>query len=289
MTTSRTYTTDAVVLRIRQLGEKDRIVSLLSREHGKIPTVAKGARRPGSRLAATTQPFTFAQFALARGRNFDIITQVVIHDTFYALHTNLLATACASCAMELLERALSERHAEPELFDLLMETLRALVAGDNGEATLRWFEMRAAALLGYQPELSACVRCGRQVEGGGSKIEDCGSNAPVQNSLFASPAPASILNHRSSIRYFSFNFGGVLCEDCRSFDLAAIRLGAGTLATLQALSNSSAEQRRHLRIADFMRGELTRVVDGWLEHRLELRLKSHQLLNEVLRPAVKEI
>lgn len=287
MNTQRNYTTDALVLRNRQLGEKDRIVSLLSREHGKIPTVAKGARRPGSRLAAPSQQFTFAQFALAKGRNFDIITQVAIHDTFYALHTNIIATACASCATELLERALSERHPEPALFDLLMETLRSLVAGDNGEVTLRWFELRAAALLGYQPELSACVRCGRE-DGQGRKI-DRGSQRPLQGDLFQSQGSrSSIINPQSSIRFFSFNFGGVLCEQCRSFDLAAIRIGAGTLETLKALINSSPEQRSRLRIADFMRGELARLVDGWLEHRLELRLKSRELLSEVLRPMVKD-
>ncbi len=257
MSNVRSYTTDAIVLRNRPLGEKDRIVSLLSREHGKIPTVAKGARRPGSRLAAPTQPFAFAQFALARGRNFDLVTQVVIHDTFHALHTNLLATACALCATELLDRALSERHPEPALFDLLRVALPTLAAGDNCEVTLRAFQLRAASVLGYQPQLNACVRCGSA---------EVSHQPPLPTHLF-----------------FSFHFGGVLCPGCRSFDLGAARFGAGTMELLRALMSGTDPQLARLRVADYQRGELTRIVDGWIERRLEVRLKAKAFLGEVLR------
>jgi hypothetical protein len=72
---THTYSTSAIVLRNRNLGEKDRIMTLLSPEIGKFSAVAKGARAPKSKLAAVSQSFTHARFLVARGRSLDIATQ----------------------------------------------------------------------------------------------------------------------------------------------------------------------------------------------------------------------
>ena len=92
----RLYRASALVLRQRNLAEADRIVTLFTRERGKLSAVVKGVKRPKSKLAAGTQLFTHSRFQLAMGRNLDVITQCEVVHPFHALHRDLTRLAAPS-------------------------------------------------------------------------------------------------------------------------------------------------------------------------------------------------
>ncbi|MDQ3813961.1 MAG: DNA repair protein RecO, partial [Armatimonadota bacterium] len=132
---SRPYATRGVVLRVRTLGEKDRIMTLLSPERGKFDAVARGARQAKSKLRAVSQPFVLARFLLVQGRSLDIATQAEIEEAHIHITADLLKTAWATYCCELCD-ALPEQLPDAALFDLLCVTLGTLDAATNSPATL---------------------------------------------------------------------------------------------------------------------------------------------------------
>src|SRR5215468_2707066 len=98
------YTTTGLVLHRLNLGETDKILTLYTREHGKLSAVAKGARRAGSRLSGATELFTDSKFLLATGKTLDIVTQCEIRESFPALRNDLERLARATYFCELLDR-----------------------------------------------------------------------------------------------------------------------------------------------------------------------------------------
>ncbi len=252
---TRTYTVTAVVLRSRPLAEKDRIVVLFSREAGKLDAVAKGARQPKSKLAAGTQPFTLARFGLARGRTLEVVTQCVIEESFYALHEDLRKMAWGAYALELLDAATQPHQHEEELFDLLASTLRWLTAADDPELVTRAFELRLLQALGYAPALTECAVCGKMV---------------------SEPQVA-----------FSARAGGVLCEQDAAYTGQRARMSQGTLRTAAILSEGEAasmptETVQRLRLTAQTRAELRAMMNDFLAHRLEVRLKAKEFLAHIM-------
>ena len=104
----RTSRTLAVVTSRFRLGEADRVLTLLSPDRGKFKAIAKGVRKPTSRLGGGVEPFAELEVALATGRTFDIVTQVQSRRVWLGLRERLKSSAVAWYAAELVERATSE-------------------------------------------------------------------------------------------------------------------------------------------------------------------------------------
>lgn len=251
------YKAEAIVLRQQPLGESDRVVTLFTREHGKLRAAAKGVRRPTSRLAGRIEPFTHARLMLARGRTLDVIAQAEIIRTFPGVRKDLLRAAYAAYVMELVDRGLPEDLRHEDVFRLAGDALEQLEGGraDDAEVTALWFGLRLAALLGYRPETSACVECGRHLPHGRSGTAGWA---------------------------FSLSCGGALCPQCRARDAQAITASCGALGACEYLATAPARQWGRLRITAAQRGELARLVQAHLEHRLEVRLRAPQVIRRLV-------
>ena len=158
--------TDAIVLSRFDYGEADRILTLLTPGLGKIKAIAKGIRRPTSRIGGSLEPLAELRLQLARGRTFDAVTQVTMLHSWLGLHDRLEVTATAWYCGELLDRSLEERHAAEPLYLLLRRAYELLDAGMTPGRVARWFEMRLCDELGVRPEVDRCVECDRLLEPG---------------------------------------------------------------------------------------------------------------------------
>jgi DNA repair protein RecO (recombination protein O) len=243
------YKAEAIVLRQQQLGEADRIVTLFTREFGKLCAVAKGVRRPTSRLGGRIEPFTHARLLLARGRTLDVIAQAEIVGAFPGVRADLIRSAHAAYVAELVDRGLADRDRHEEIFELTREALEALerAGKDSAEMAVLRFALRLTGVLGYQPETETCVECGRRVPRGRGGAE-----------------PWAF----SSLR------GGVLCAACRVKDAEAVSASPGVLAAFDYLIQAPAQQSMRVRMTPAQRGELSRLVQLHLEHRLETKLRA---------------
>jgi DNA repair protein RecO (recombination protein O) len=160
----RRYVTDAIVLSRFDLGEADRVLTLITPEHGKLKAIAKGVRRPSSRLGGSLEPFAELTVALARGRTFDVVTEVRVGHAWLRLRDSLESAATAWYLAELADRSLEERHEAEALYALLHRAYELLDAGMQPGRVARWYEMHLADELGQRPEVDRCVECDRMLE-----------------------------------------------------------------------------------------------------------------------------
>ena len=167
MPVPRRYTTDAIVLSRFDLGEADRVLTLITPGIGKLKAIAKGIRRPTSRIGGSLEPFAELQVALARGRTFDVVTQVSVGHAWLNLRDSLESAATAWYLAELADRSLEERHAAEPLYALLRRAYELLDAGMAPDRVARWYEMHLLDELGVRPEVDRCVECDRMLEADG--------------------------------------------------------------------------------------------------------------------------
>jgi DNA repair protein RecO (recombination protein O) len=247
-----TYTADSLVLRRLNLGENDRILTLYTREHGKLSAVAKGARRATSRLVGATELFTQARVLLATGKSLDIVTQCEIRASFPALRNDLERLARATYLCELLDVFSHERDAaaSAECFDLTVAAL-TLLGRDMPylDGLIHAYELRLLDLLGYAPVLDRCARCGN----------------PLDRAPFG----------------FSPTLGGTLCHADRNRGDDAIPLSAAALALLQALASIDPEALATLHPDRKPAAEVDRVLRWFIRTRAERNLKSADFLDSL--------
>ena len=157
------YRDEAIVLRTHKLGEADRIITLLTRNHGLVRAVAKGVRRTTSRFGSRLEPFTHVDLQLAEGRNLDIVTQAETLSPFSAgLGLDYDRYTAGTVMLETADRLVAEEK-EPSVqqFLLLVGGLRAMVAGEHRPGqVLDSFLLRSLAVAGYAPSFEHCARCG---------------------------------------------------------------------------------------------------------------------------------
>ena len=241
----RLYRVSAVVLRQRDLGETDRIVILYTRERGKLSAVAKGIKRPRSKLAGSLQLFSHAKVQLAAGRSLEVVTQAQAADIFYKLRGDMPRYAHASYAAELLDALTDEGLPDAALFDLLAETLGGLDVGGDPATLIRAFELKLLDHLGYGVELEVCVGCGAKIGAGGQG--------------------------------FSVAHGGVICRKCADAQGGA-PLSAMALQALRELLALPLAELGKKRLSRAAREELERLLRAFVDFRLERPLRSAAFL-----------
>ena len=195
-----TYRDEAVILRTHKLGEADRIVTMLSRAHGKVRAVAKGVRRTSSKFGSRLEPFMVADVQLYQGRSLDIVQQAESLGSYgadIALHYDRYTAANAM--VETADR-LNDSEATPEQYLLLVGGLRALARGEHAaRSILDSYLLRVMALSGWAPSFDDCARC-------------------------AKPGPHTV---------FVAQMGGIVCDDCAP--VGSPRIPATSIEVLRAL------------------------------------------------------
>jgi DNA repair protein RecO (recombination protein O) len=191
------YRDEGVVLRAQKLGEADRIVTLLTRDHGRVRAVAKGVRRTTSRIGARLEPFGHVDIQFYQGRSLDGVTQVETIASFGATLVHDYARYTAGQAMLETAERLTPEEREPSVqqYLLLVAGLRALVSGEHDSGLiLDAYLVRSLSVAGWAPSFDACARCGApgphrafNVSAGGALCND--DRIPGS----ASPSPETFL------------------------------------------------------------------------------------------------
>jgi len=251
------YTTDCIVLRRLDYGEGDRILTLFSREHGKIAAIAKGARKPLSRFAGVSEVMTRAECQLGVGKSLDVLSQTEIKTSFTGIRQDLVRMAHGLYLVDLVDRSTEDRHPNPELFDLLDTALTALKTTPNPTMLARWFEVRLLDNLGYLPDIENCVVC--QCEVPGDFPDDL-------------------------VYGLSISHGGVVCPDDLSWEANSDHyvLTLDALALLVHLTTAMApEDIEKWRPEPADHKQVQVAIRQYIRYRLERELKSLEFLDSV--------
>ncbi|MBT5476600.1 MAG: DNA repair protein RecO, partial [Chloroflexi bacterium] len=155
-----TYTTDGVVVRTSNLGEADRIITLVTPIHGIVRGVAKAARKPGSKTGGHLDLLKHVSVSVRETRTLHGLSQASTVNGYRGLRDDLDRFSRGSYISEMAERFSVENGANQPLFRLLLDVLNALELSDNPEMAIHFYEMRLLQLSGFAPELSRCVESG---------------------------------------------------------------------------------------------------------------------------------
>jgi len=248
-TENRSYKTQAIVLGHFEYGEADRILNLFTFEKGKISAIAKGIRKIRSRKAGHLEPFTRTTLYLAKGRNLDIVTQAETVDPYMGLRTNLEKMAFASYVVEVLDRFTYEEGRNVALFRLLADTLSRLEKQLNMETVIHFYEIRLLEILGFRPQLMACIDCGEPI--------------------------------REQDQYFSPLGGGVVCPNCSGARGEAWTINQDVLRYFRHLQRSKWGQVAEITIPDGIESGLASLLERYFTYLLEKKLNSPEFLREV--------
>jgi len=238
----RLYRTEAVVIGRMDYGEADRIVTLYTPSRGKLRVIAKGVRRPLSRLGPHLEYFTCCQVMLAKGRELDTVTGADTLDPHLGIRTDLDAFGHASHLVEVLDRLTQDRQAQEAVYSLLRSSLRLLADGVDPFAVSRHYELALLTLLGFRPELYRCLNCGAELQ--------------------------------ASVNNFSRRLGGFICPLCRGTDAGSRPVSLNAQKFLRSLDRYGLATTARLRVEPALQSELEGLIGDYLRHLTERDLAS---------------
>ena len=240
----RTYSTEGVVIRQSDLGEADRIVTIFTQDLGKVRLVAKGVRRPKSKIGGHLELLYQVDFSAAYGRSLDVVTEAQTQRMFSALSQDLERLSQAVYMCDLLDAFTAERSPNYALYRLAISSLGWLESDNDPWLLVRYFEAQLLDLSGFRPELKRCVGCRAEL------------------------APGDHL--------FDVGSGGVLCPDCRPRGVdVLLPLKLNSIKVLRLLQRDrDFSKSGTVRISAQVRSEVERVLTEHIRYVLERRLKS---------------
>lgn len=256
-TRERTYRTEAIILRRKDFGEADRVLTVFTPARGKVRLVAKGIRKPRSRKAGHLELFTRVTLLVAAGRDLDLITQAQTVETYLPLREDLLRGAHAAYAVELLDKFTPDHQEAAELYELLAAGLGWLSAAPQVALAARYYELQLLALAGFQPELRRCVLGGEAIV--------------------------------AEAQFFSTAQGGAVCARCgrptpNSPALPGlIPISVEALKYLRYFQIQPYERVAGLALAPDILAEMERVLQRYIVFVLERQLKSVDFLKLIRR------
>ena len=246
--------TEAIVLRVIDYGESDRIVTFCTADFGKIRGIAKGARRSRKRFANALEPFSCSriQFSRRSPDSLALIEGCDVLSHFPAIRADLEKTLAASYLIDLTDQFTPEDKKSAATFLLLQDFLRCLEETATTDALLRFFEIRILKVSGYDPVLGHCLRC----------------KAPV--------------GPQASYRFDAAK-GGLTCSLCGPESPDAIPVSLGTIRTLLLGRGMEIDRLGRLLLTGRSADESRRLLACFIRHILGRELKSVHVLNEIRR------
>jgi DNA repair protein RecO (recombination protein O) len=248
----RSFRTQAIILKRRDFGEADRLLTILTPEHGKRDVIAKGARKPTSTKTGHVELFTRADMLIHHGRDLGIAVQAEMSAPYLALREDLQRGAYASYTAELLDRFTGEGETDyAALFRLLDETLERLCTDSDPRLAVRYYEIRLLENVGFRPELNECVITRETIQ-----AED---------------------------QYFSYAAGGAVRPAAATRAAAITPVSMMTLKLLRHMQRSPYSHVKSLSISPGLHDDVERIMIGYITYLLERKLQSIDFIRRIRR------
>jgi DNA repair protein RecO (recombination protein O) len=234
-----------MVLSAATIGEYDKRLVLLTKERGRISAFARGARRPKSPLSASTEPFTFGEFYIYRGRDSYTVEQVEVKNYFPELRKDLDRLYMALYFCELAGYFTREGMEATEELNLLYMSLRALSVPSIPLELVRYiYEFRMLFVEGEAPRIFSCIQCGKT----------------------------------EKLHHFYVREAGTVCDFCHD-GRTGITISETAVYTLQRILSSPLETLYTFTVSESVLIELKKVVGRYLDAHTDKTFKSLSVLD----------
>lgn len=264
-----------VILKIKNYGEADKVITVYTRERGKLHCLAKGARRIKSKFAGYLQVTNFLNLYLVKGKRNFIITAVETVENFLSTKSDLKKIAYSLYLLEIVDSIVGEEDKNKELFLLLWTTLKEMSKLNTNhnyeEILLREFEWKALSLCGYQPSLDRCAICNKSLED-------------------SQDANIKLVNTKIREIFLNLQRGSIICADCQERKKeSAIKIYPETLRFIKSALNFKEKGGSSYKMFTIPRDRLNPEVlkniawvsDIYLKFFTEVDLKSAQFLEKI--------
>ena len=243
----------AIVLRVVDFSETSAVVTLFTREFGKIGALAKGARRPKGPFESALDLLAVCRIVFLHKSSdaLDLLTEAKLHRRFRPAGRDLASLYAGYYVAELLGELTDEDDPHPGLFDAAETTLEQLSGGAAVAPLVLWFELAALRLLGHLPSLDVCAECGEAVQPAAERIA------------------------------FGLLAGGVLCKRCREGKRQVIAVSPRVIQALRSFAAENNDAWRQLTLERNVQGELRAVLNQYLRHLVGGKLRLHEYLGTI--------
>ena len=235
---------NGIILSENNLGDFDKMLTMLTPGMGKISCVAKGARRPKSALLAGTQIFCFGEYLVYKGTNTYHINSVEPIEIFYNIRTDLEKLKYAVHINKIIQDVTHENQNCYNILQLLLNTLYTISETDKDlDLVLSVFKLRLLSVMGFSPNVSNCVNCGE----------------------------------KENIQGFSIKDNGFKCAACGKQDTSAIQMSESTLNAIKYTIMAPAKKIYSFTIRDGALEEFKLITKIYCNDKLEKEYKLEDL------------
>lgn len=238
---------EGIVIRTTDYGETNKIVTLYTREWGKVGVMARGAKKPNSRLSSITQLFTHGFFLIQSGTGLGSVQQGEMISSFRSIAEDIFLTAYASYIVELTDKSTDDKKPNPFHFELLYQTLNYMNEGYDPDILMNIYEMKMLNVMGLYPTLNQCSVCG------------------------------------STDGHFSFSIreGGFICHRCLERDPYHFKLTPASVKLLRLFYYFDLSRLGNISVKTETKAELKNVISAYYDEYSGLHLKTKKFLNSM--------
>lgn len=245
------FSTQGIILRRRNFGEADRLITFFTKNKGKVSGVAKGIRKITSRRAGSVELLNHVKIYLAETKGLPILTEAVSINTFPLLKQDLQKVSLSYCIVEMIDQFFPDEQENQEIFDLLVKTLAVIEQSTFQKAKLATsaFQMKVLASSGYLPELYSCIKCKSPL-------------LPEEN-------------------YLASSLGGLVDDKCSSDSLFIKKITPSAIKVLRFWDQSSMENIGRMLVSQVVATEVVQLLNYYTEVVLDRKLRSNDFLLQV--------
>lgn len=238
---------DGLIIRTQDYGESHKLVTIISKKLGKFTALARGAKKPKSRMAAVTQPFIYARLFVYVNSGLSTIQQGEMIYSFRAIREDIIKTAYAAYVTELTDKLMETKSPDVYLFDELYQTMSWIEVHEDADIPLMMYELKLFDKGGFTPTVDQCSNCGSK------------------ETPFA----------------FSIAEGGFLCRRCMNLDPQAVMLPNAAAKLLNICSNVALSQVGTISVKPENKKLLRDILDAYYDQYGGYYLRSRKFLNQL--------
>ncbi|MGE6259046.1 DNA repair protein RecO [Heyndrickxia sporothermodurans] len=238
---------EGIVIRTSDYGESNKIVTLYTREFGKLGVMARGAKKTNSRLSAVSQIFTYGYFLVQTGTGLGTMQQGEMISSMRLIREDIFKTGYASYVVELLDKGTDEKIRNPFLFELLNQTLNYINDDNDIDIITNIFEMKMLNVIGLYPVLNECAICGSK------------------DGRFA----------------FSIRENGLICHRCYEKDKYHLPTSQAAIKLLRLFYYFDLSRLGTISVKDDTKKELRKMISMYYDEYSGLHLKSKKFLDQI--------